>query len=77
MKPAKVHVKCAPGPLSERADVAISNIAGFSDKILYTCALHNNRLMAISRVQRGHGEAIWSMKTSLSNVCMARGPSRN
>src|SRR5262249_2397527 len=58
-------------------DVAISNIAGYSDKILYTCAPKDHRLIAIQRAQRGYGELVWSLKTSMSNMCLDRGPSRN
>src|SRR5262249_27742697 len=38
MKPEKVHVKGTHGRLLSDTDVAISNIAGYCDKILYTCS---------------------------------------
>src|SRR3989442_1173619 len=33
--------------------------------------------MAIQRAQRGKGEPVWSLKTSMSNMRMDRSPSRN
>ena len=33
--------------------------------------------MAIQRAQRGNGEPVWSLQTSMSNGRMDRGPSRN
>ena len=33
--------------------------------------------MAIQKAQRGNGEPVWSLKTSMSNGRMDRGPSRN
>jgi len=55
-------------------DVAISNIAGYSDKILCTCAHKDYRLIAIKRTQRGPGAPVWGMKMSTSNERMDRGP---
>src|SRR5262245_6197165 len=43
MQPAKVPVKGAHGPLIEHKNVAISNIAGYSDKLVYPCAPQDNR----------------------------------
>jgi hypothetical protein len=53
---------------------AISNIAGYSDKILCACAPHDNQRMAIERTQQGHGAPVWSLKMSMSNARMDRGP---
>jgi hypothetical protein len=67
-----------PNNLLSDKYVAISNIAGYYagyyDKILYACSYQGNQLMAIERTQRGHGAPVWSLKMSMSNACMDRGP---
>jgi hypothetical protein len=67
-----------PNNLLSDTYVAISNIARYYaryyDKILYVCAYQDNQLMAIERTQRGHGAPVWSLKMSMSNARMDRGP---
>ena len=63
-----------PNNLLSDKYVAISNIAGYCDKILYACAYQDNQLMAIERTQRGHEAPVWSLKRSISNARMDRGP---
>jgi hypothetical protein len=51
-------------------DVAISNIAGYSDKILYTCASNDNRMIAIQRAL----EKLWRTSMEHKNVTVKGAP---